>query len=122
MVALPPFPLLPNPYPPPPILLLLFAFSKPPGTQCFSAGLEFVCRQVYDTDIIIDIDTHTDIDTDIDMNIVTCRRLNEHLTTKGNLLERIMFNEVKAMNDGDIFNQNDLSSVLYMTGLYKQNC
>lgn len=91
-------------------MLFLFGFPKPPGTQCFSAGLEFVCRQIYDIDIIIDIDI------DIDIAILMCRRLNEHLTTKDNLLESTLLNELKAMNDGDIFNQSDLHSVLYMTG------
>lgn len=57
-----------------------------------------------------------DIDIDIDITILICRRLNEHLTTKDNLLESTLLNEPKAMNDGDIFNQSDLPSVLYMSG------
>lgn len=80
-------------YPHPQLLLLfLFAFLKPPGTQCFSAVLEFVCRQVYDVDKIIDIDTNTDIDIDIDITILICRRVNEHLTTKDNLLALCLMN------------------------------
>lgn len=70
------------------------------------AGLEFGGMQIYDADIIIDMvidtDTDIDIDTDIDRNILTPRRLNDHLTSKHSLLESIV-NEPKAVNERDIF-------------------
>lgn len=49
--------------------------------QCFTAGLKYVGRRIYDIDTIIDIDTDRDIDIDIDINILADKRLNKRLTT-----------------------------------------
>lgn len=64
-----------------PSLPFFFISPEPPGTV-FPSGSNFVGREIYDKDIIIDTDTDKDIDIDIDINILTDRRLNEQLTAK----------------------------------------
>lgn len=89
-----------------PQLLLPFLFALLNlQAHCFSAGLEFVCRRVYDR--IID----TGADVDVDGTTLLCRRLPEQPTTGDNSLEGTEPEEPMALNDGDISNQSDLSSV-----------